>query len=84
MEGQQLDVGDKLACGITFKKGLPSFSSLAFNVSITVSKREGETDEELSLRGWAMAEKELIKQVEASPDLLEVIRPVEGDPGDYD
>lgn len=75
----QLDTGDKLACGITFKKGLPSYSSIAYSIIITVSKREGETDEELSLRGWAMAEAELTKQVEASPELLEVIRPVQGD-----
>lgn len=76
----QIDVGDKLACGITYKRGLPNFSSLAYNVSITVSKRPGESDEELSLRGWAMAEAEMQKQTDASDELLAVIRPVEGDP----
>jgi len=80
----QLDAGDKLACGIGFKKGLPSYSSLDFHVSITVSKREGESDEELSLRGWAMAQRELIQQMESSDELLAIIRPVIGSSDDYD
>jgi hypothetical protein len=80
----QLDPGDKLACGMGFKKGLPSFSSIDWHVSITVTKREGETDEEFSLRGWAAAEAELKRQVEAQDDILEVIRPVVGDPNEWD
>ena len=80
---EQLDTGDKLACGIGFKKGLPNYSSLDFHVSITVSKREGETDEELSLRGWAMAQRELIQQMESSDELLAVIRPVVGSPDEW-
>lgn len=80
---EQLDAGDKLACGIGFKKSLPNYSSLDFHVSITVSKREGESDEDLSLRGWASAQKELIGQMESSDELLAVIRPVVGDPNEW-
>lgn len=79
----QLDSGDKLACGIGFKKGLPNYSSIDFHVSITVSKREGESDEELSLRGWAMAQKELTQQMETSDELIAVIRPVIGSADDW-
>lgn len=79
----QLDTGDKLACGLGYKHGLPSFSSLDFHVSVSISKREGETDEEFSLRGWAAAEAELTKQVEAKQELLDVIRPIIGSPDDW-
>lgn len=82
-EPANLDAGDKLSCGIGFKKGLPNYSSIDFHVNITVSKREGETDEEVSLRGWAMAQKELIQQMESSDELVAVIKPVVGSADDW-
>jgi hypothetical protein len=80
----QLDAGDKLACGIGYKRGLPSYSSIDFHVSISVTKREGESDDEFSLRGWAAAEAELQKQIDGMDDLLDGVRPVVGADVDYD
>lgn len=79
-----LDPGDKLSCGIGFKKGLPNYSSIDVHVSISVTKREGETDEAFALRGWASAEAELVREVQSQGELLEQIRPVAGDPGAWD
>jgi hypothetical protein len=79
-----LDTGDKLACGLGFKKNIGNYSSFDWHASITITKREGESDEEFSLRGWAAAQKELIQQVESSDELLEVVRPVVGSHSDYD
>lgn len=79
----QLDMGDKLACGIGYKRGLPNYSSVDYHVSITITKRDGESDEEFSLRGWAAAEAELKREVGATDELLESIRPVEGSADDW-
>lgn len=84
LEPDKIDTGDKLACGIGFKKGLPNYSSIDFHVSISITKRANETDEEFSLRGWAMAQKELIKQMDTSDELVQTIKPVIGSDDAWD
>lgn len=78
------DTGDKLACGLGYKRGLPNYSSVDFHVSITITKRPDESDEDFSLRGWAAAEAELKREVDVSDELLESIRPVRGDSNEWD
>ena len=79
----KLDDGDKLVCGLGYKRGLPNYSSIDFHVSITITKRPDESDEDFSLRGWAAAEAELKREVDVSGELLESIRPVEGSADDW-
>jgi hypothetical protein len=81
---EELDVGDKLACGLGYKRGLPNYSSIDFHVSITVTKRPGEADEDFALRGWAAAERELVREISTSDELIGKVRPVQGSPGEYD
>lgn len=79
----QLDAGDKLSCALGFKRGLPNYSSFDWHVSITVTKRQGESDEDFSLRGWATAQKELLLQMETGDELIAKLRPLVGSPDDW-
>jgi hypothetical protein len=75
---ERFDVGDKLACSLGFKKNIGNYSSLDFHVSVSISKREGETDDEFTERGWAEAQQQLEWQVAKEAAILEVVRPVTG------
>lgn len=78
------DTGDKLACSLGFKKNIGNFSTVDWHASVSITKREGESDEEFTTRGWSEAQKQLEEQVAKQDALLDVIRPVVGNPRDYD
>lgn len=80
---ESFDTGDKLACSLGFKKNIGNFSSLDWHVSVSISKRDGETDDEFTKRGWAEAQQQLEWQVAKQEALLYVIRPVVGSADDW-
>lgn len=80
----RFDTGDKLACSLGFKKNIGNYSSLDWHVSVSIAKREGETDEEFTARGWEEAQQQLEWQVLKEDALLDVIRPVLNADTSYD
>lgn len=59
-----LDVGDKVVTGLSYKKNLGNYESMAFNTGVTVSKREGESDDDVWARAWKTTEYQLDDIVE--------------------
>lgn len=70
-----LDSGDKLAVGLGYKRNIGNFSSFDWHVSITVTKRENESDEEFYARGWGEAQAQLEEQVLTSDELIAKVKP---------
>jgi len=79
-----LDTGDKLACGLGFKKNIGNYSSFDWHVSVTITKREDESDEDFYARGWSTAQEQLEEQVVREDEILGTIRPLVGSATDYD
>lgn len=65
-----MDVGDKAAASLSYKKNLGNYESMDFYCSATLCKREGESDEDFWHRVWKMVEDQLDAKVEEAENLL--------------
>lgn len=65
-----MDAGDKISAHISFKRGLPNYSSVEFGASVTLTKRAGETDEEAWQRAWSIVEQEVDNAVERAESVI--------------
>ncbi|MEM4408907.1 MAG: hypothetical protein QXI19_09215 [Candidatus Caldarchaeum sp.] len=66
----EMDDGDKIGVHISFKKGLPNYSSVEFGASVTVTKRNGESPEEAWERAWRIVEREVDNAVERAEAVM--------------
>lgn len=64
------DVGDKVTVHIEFKRGLPNYSSISFGASVSVTRRDDETDEDVWRRAWDVVEREIDNAVERAEKIL--------------
>ncbi len=64
------DPGDKIGVHVEFKKGLPNYSSISFGASVTVTRRDDETDAEVWKRAWAVVEREVDNAVERAEAIM--------------
>lgn len=71
MSEEKLDIGDKISTSIGYKKGLPNYSSIDFHVSVSIAKRQGETDQDVWKRAWDEAERELDDVVVRAQKILD-------------
>lgn len=67
----ETDAGDKVTVHISFKKGLPNYSSIEFGASVSITKRDDETDAGVWDRAWSIVEREIDKAVEKAEQALD-------------
>lgn len=67
---EQIDTGDKVTCSVSYKKGLKDYSSISWSAGVSLTKRDGETDEEVWQRGWKLVEDEIDNSVNEAKRLL--------------
>lgn len=66
----KLDEGDKVTASITFKKNLGDFQSIDFYCGVSMTKRGGETDDDIWNRAWGEVTRELEVQMDTHRELV--------------
>lgn len=64
------DPGDKITAHISFKRGLPNYSSIEFGASVSVTRRPDETDDQAWKRAWSVVEREIDEAVERAESAM--------------
>jgi len=64
------DVGDQITVKLTYKRGLPNYSSIEFGTGVTVTRRPQESDDEVWDRAWEVCERELDDAVDRANKIL--------------
>lgn len=64
------DPGDQITVRLAYKKGLPNYSSIDFGTGVTVTRRDGESDETAWGRAWEVCERELDEAVDRANQIL--------------
>lgn len=70
MSDELTDVGDKVTTSMGHKMNLGNYENMDFFTSVTVTRRDGESHEDVWSRAWKVVDEELENKVAEAKELL--------------